>query len=85
MLIEVVTEKEEELTYQLMKESHHGCTILDVIGAYSKKSKKMLRIVVSSNQIKTICGIIKNIDPESFTTVINVHQINGKFYIPPIN
>ena len=83
-LIEVVTTKEEALKNKLMKESHHGCTILDCIGAYSNESKKMIRIVVSSSQIKGVCEIINSIDKDSFTTIININQVNGKFYIPPL-
>jgi uncharacterized membrane-anchored protein YitT (DUF2179 family) len=84
MLIEVVTKKADDLTQTLMKESHHGCTILDAVGAYSNESKKILRIVVSSNQTKRVCEIIKDIDKESFTTIVNIGQVNGKFYIPPL-
>lgn len=84
MLVEVVTRKADALTEILMQESHHGCTILDAVGAYSKESKKVLRIVVSSNQTKRVCEIIKEIDKESFTTIVNISQVNGKFYIPPL-
>lgn len=85
MLVEVVTKKADELTYKLMSESHHGCTVLDAVGAYSKERKKIIRIVVSSNQTKRVCEIIKEIDNESFTTLINISQVNGKFYVPPLN
>lgn len=83
-IVEVVTRKSQELTATLMKESHHGCTILDAVGAYSNEPKKILRIVVSSNQTKRVCEIIKSIDQDSFTTIMNVNQVNGKFYIPPL-
>ena len=84
VLVEVVTRKSDELTERLMQESHHGCTILDVVGAYSKETKKMLRIVVSSNQTKRVCEIIKEVDERSFTTIVNINQVYGKFYIPPL-
>ena len=67
-----------------MRESHHGCTIIDVVGAYSKEEKKLLRLVVSSNQTRRICEIVREIDKDSFTTLLNVNQVNGKFYIPPL-
>lgn len=84
VLLEIVTNKSDELVDRLMKESHHGCTIMDAVGAYSKKEKKVLRIVIASNQIRRISEIIKSVDENSFTTLINVKQVNGKFYIPPI-
>ena len=84
VLMEIITNKAEDLVDKLMKESHHGCTILDVVGAYSKKEKKMLRIVISSNQTRRICEKIKEIDNESFATLVDVKQVAGKFYIPPM-
>lgn len=84
VLIEIVTNKADELTDRLMQESHHGCTIISAIGAYSRKEKNILRIVVSANQTKRICEIIRLIDNCSFTTLIEVKQLDGKFYIPPI-
>jgi len=83
-LVEVVTKKAEELTEKLMEESHHGCTVIDAVGAYSKENKKILRIVISSNQTKRVCEIIKDIDVDSFTTIVNINQVNGKFYVPPL-
>ena len=84
MLVEVVTRNADALTEKLMQASHHGCTVLDAFGAYSKESKKVLRIVVSSNQTKRVCEIIKETDKDSFTTIMNISQVNGKFYIPPL-
>ena len=83
-LIEVVTKKADLLTERLMQESHHGCTIIDAVGAYSKEEKKLLRLVVSSNQTRRVCEIIKEIDANSFTILVNINQVNGKFYIPPL-
>lgn len=83
-LVEIITKKSDLLTERLMRESHHGCTIIDVVGAYSKEEKKLLRLVVSSNQTRRICEIVREIDKDSFTTLLNVNQVNGKFYIPPL-
>ena len=84
-LIEIVTSNADLLTERLMKESNHGCTIINAVGAYSHNEKKLLRIVVSADQTRRICGIIKKIDENSFTTLVNVSQVNGKFYVPPLN
>lgn len=84
VLIEVVTEDSTNLANKLMEISSHGCTIMDAVGAYSNQNKKIIRMVVSSNQIKSVCELIKSIDNKSFTTLIDVKQVNGKFYVPPM-
>ena len=85
MLVEIVTKNAEKLTKRLMAESHHGCTIIDAVGAYSNETKKIIRIVISYDQSKRICEIIKEMDSESFTTIIDVSKVNGRFYISPLN
>lgn len=85
VLLEIVTSESEKLSSELMKVSHHGCTILDVVGAYSHTNRKMLRLVVHSNQTRLICDIVKKIDPHSFTTIMEVKRVNGNFYLPPLN
>ena len=84
VLMEIITNKSDILVDKLMEESNHGCTILDVVGAYSKKEKKMLRIVIASNQTRRICEKIRELDKDSFTTLVEVKQVAGKFYVPPI-
>lgn len=84
VLVEIITEKPYDLVEILMQESHHGCTVVDAVGAYSKKEKKILRIVVSANQSKRICDIIKKVDDKSFTILTDIKQVNGRFYLPPI-
>lgn len=83
-LMEIVTSHSDDMVDRLMQESHHGCTIIDAVGAYSKKEKKILRIVVSASQVRRINDIVKEIDKNSFTTFIEVKQVDGKFYIPPM-
>lgn len=84
VLVEIITEKPYDLVEILMQESHHGCTIVDAIGAYSKKEKKILRIVISANQSRRICDIVKKVDDKSFTILTDIKQVNGRFYLPPI-
>lgn len=85
VLLEIVTTEAEKLSEELMKVSHHGCTIVDVVGAYSHTNRKMLRLVVYSNQTRMIGDIVKRIDPGSFTTIMEVKRVNGNFYLPPLN
>ena len=83
-LVEIITSNPDDMVDILMQESHHGCTIIDAVGAYSKKSKKVLRIVVSANQVGRICDIVKQTDNKSFTVLTDIKQVNGRFYIPPM-
>lgn len=83
VLIEVITEKGDEISSVLLKETHHGCTVLRGEGAFSHSGKQLLHMVVSVRQISDVVKIIKDIDSCSFVIQLPVDNIYGKFYIPP--
>ena len=83
VLLEVVSTKGEEICELLLKESHHGITVLEATGAYTKQKKDVLHLVVSRFQITEIVTYIKNIDESSFILQVPVSNIYGRFYIPP--
>ena len=83
VLLEVVSTKGEEICELLLKESHHGITVLEATGAYTKQKKDVLHLVVSRFQITEIVAYIKNIDESSFVLQVPVSNIYGRFYIPP--
>lgn len=83
VLIEVITEKGDEISSILLRETHHGCTILRGEGAFSHNGKQLLHMVVSVRQINEVAKTIRNIDPCSFVIQLPVDNIYGKFYIPP--
>lgn len=82
VLLEVVSTKGEEISNVLLKESHHGVTMIDGVGAYTKEKKVLLHIVVSTYQLTEVVSIIKGIDSNSFVMQLPVNNIYGRFYIP---
>ena len=83
VMLEVISTKGEEIADVLLKEAHHGVTLLEGIGAYTKEKKNLLHVVVSTYQLTEIVAIIKSIDDSSFVMQIPVSNIYGRFYIPP--
>lgn len=83
VMLEVISTKGQEISDMLLKEAHHGVTLIDGVGAYTKEKKILLHIVVSTYQLTEIVSIIKNIDNSSFVMQIPVDNIYGRFYIPP--
>lgn len=83
VMLEVVSKKGQEISEVLLKEAHHGVTIIEGVGAYTKEKKDLLHIVVSTYQLTEIVSIIKSIDDASFVLQVPVNNIYGRFYIPP--
>lgn len=85
VLLEIITSKKDEVCSYLMDNSHHGCTIISAMGAYSKEEKHVIHTVISSFQLRHITKAIKRIDDKSFVINLNVDNVQGAFYMPPIN
>ena len=83
VMLEVISKKGQEISEVLLKEAHHGVTIIEGVGAYTKEKKDLLHIVVSTYQLTEIVTIIKNIDDASFVLQVPVNNIYGRFYMPP--
>ena len=84
ILLEIVTDKKDEICEHLLNNSHHGCTVIDAQGAYTHENKYVIHTVISWFQLKVMIKAIKEIDPHSFIINLNVYDVKGEFYIPPI-
>lgn len=83
-LIRVVTNKQEEISKMLCDLSHHGATILEGYGAYTKEKRYMVQSVVREEEVKQLIDMISKIDSQAFTTISNVETVRGRFVMPKI-
>lgn len=74
----------EELAKALINNFPHGATTVGGIGVYSSEAKTIIYMTVSSNEVNDAVTLIRELDPKAFINVIDVRQIHGKFFIPPI-
>lgn len=75
---EVVTEHAEELSAQLLRELHHGVTVLHAQGMYSERPKDLLVCVVNRHQIVRFQELLGRY-PGSFAYVSDVNETIGNF------
>ena len=84
ILLEIVTDKKEDICNYLLSNSHHGCTIIEAQGAYTHEEKNVIHTVISWFQLKSMTKAIRKIDSKCFIIYLNVYDVNGAFYLPPI-
>jgi uncharacterized membrane-anchored protein YitT (DUF2179 family) len=84
IMLEIITNKKDEICDCLLKNSHHGCTIIPAVGAYTNEDKQVIHAVISWSQLKSVTKAIRNIDEKCFIIDLHVYNVNGDFYIPPI-
>ncbi len=75
---EIVTDKPEELSAELIEKLHHGVSEVKIMGMYSHTEKYMIVCIVRKKQIGEMMKIIKNY-PGSFASYSKVNEVFGRF------
>ena len=83
MELEVVTDN-PDLSDFIIANLPHGATVVKGVGAFSGKDKFIIKVVLSSYEVKNAVKMIQEAEPNSFITVNELKQVFGRFYLPPI-
>lgn len=74
----IFTSKYEEVASHINSEIKRGCTIIDGMGWYSKKSQKIIVVLARKTESTSIFRLVKSIDQNAFVTQSNVVGVYGK-------
>ena len=74
----IFTSKHEEVANHINTEIKRGCTIIDGMGWYSKKTQKIIVVLARKNESTSIFRLVKSIDQNAFVTQANVVGVYGK-------
>ena len=74
----IFTSKFEEVASHINSEIKRGCTIIDGMGWYSKKSQKIIVVLARKTESTSIFRLVKSIDQDAFVTQANVVGVYGK-------
>ena len=75
---EIVTDKPEELSAELIEKLKHGVTEIKVLGMYSHTDKYMLVCIIRKKQIGEMMKIVKNYQG-TFASFSKVNEVFGRF------
>ncbi|GHT54579.1 membrane protein [Bacteroidia bacterium] len=73
----IFSEKYDRIATEINK-LHRGCTVLDGIGWYTKKSVKVIVVVVKKREALTIMRIVNDIDPSAFISQSMTRGVYGE-------
>jgi len=79
--VTIITTKEDEIRKRIMEDTGRGITLINAKGAYTQKEIGMLYCVVGKYQLMKVKSIVKEIDPEAFMIVNQVHEVVGKGFL----
>ena len=74
----IVTEKGEEMTAELMKNTGRGVTELGAKGGYTGRQKSLLMIVVRRRDVAVLQKTVQTVDPEAFVIYTGATEVRGK-------
>lgn len=75
--IRIISDKAYEIGAELLDKLDLGVTYLKGVGAYSGTDKTIIYCVVSRLEMAKMKQIIKEIDPQAFMSVVDVHETYG--------
>jgi uncharacterized membrane-anchored protein YitT (DUF2179 family) len=75
----IVTKKSDELKKAIHDKLVRGITMLPAKGAFSGEQKEMLFIVITRYELYDLERIIKDVDPNAFTNIVETAGIFGFF------
>ena len=78
--IDVITSKQDEVSNALITEIKRGCTISNVMGAYTHIDKADVFMVISSYELDHAKRVINSVDPHAFIMVLPVKRVIGAFF-----
>jgi len=81
--VQIITTS-EYLAPVLIANFPHGATVVDGEGAYSHKPRKIIYMVVSSSQVKSVVSLARRVDNHAFISVTALVQVYGNFFIKPV-
>jgi uncharacterized membrane-anchored protein YitT (DUF2179 family) len=74
----IISKKNDEISGFIINTLDRGCTFLKGMGAYTCQENDVLYAVISRNQFIKLKKFIKEIDPQAFITVGEVHEVLGE-------
>ncbi|OPJ55245.1 YitT family protein [Alkalithermobacter paradoxus] len=74
----IISNKEEEISREIMEKLERGVTALKGRGMYSGLDKEVLLVVVDRAQEAKLKEIVRNEDPSAFVMVAGIHEVLGQ-------
>jgi len=75
----IVTKKSEELKKAIYEKMVRGITTVPAKGAFSNENKEMMIIVITRYELFELENIIKKVDPQAFTNIVQTVGVFGFF------
>ena len=77
--VDIITAVPQSLVDEILIKVYRGVTLMKVEGAYSHHEKTLIFVVISSYELHTLVGLVKQVDPQAFIVTHPVRNVFGNF------
>ena len=77
-MVDVISDKYEAIVDYAIHELDRGATVFDVVGGYTNKNKKMVRINFHRREYSKVKNAIAKIDPKAFCSFSSTTFVGGE-------
>lgn len=74
----IISEKSEEIANAIMNNLSRGATGLKAHGLYKNVDREIIVTVITLKELTQLTELIKEIDPDAFVIIGNVHEVLGE-------
>ncbi len=75
---QIVTDKWEEITEEVISHLERTTTVYECRGGYSGKERRMVSVSLTMREYTRLLRIVRELDPRAFITVYRAHEIRGE-------
>ena len=76
--VQIMSEKNEELSQRIQKELFRGTTFLQAVTGYKQEQCPMLMTVVSPRELPKVEKVVQEVDPTAFMVVNQISEVRGR-------
>ncbi len=74
----IISDKHEEIGKRIMNDLSRGATAIKSRGLYRNVEREVIFTIITLKELSTLLDLIKEIDPDAFVIVNNVHEVLGR-------
>lgn len=77
-VVYIISDKHKEIGEKIMYDLSRGATALKARGLYRNVEREIIFTIVTMKELSQLTHIIKEIDPDAFVIINNVHEVHGQ-------
>jgi uncharacterized membrane-anchored protein YitT (DUF2179 family) len=74
----IITDKYDEVAQAIMHDMSRGATAIKTRGIYRNIEREMIYTVITIKELSFLEDLVKEIDPNAFMVINNVHEVLGE-------